>query len=159
MFQTKVMIVPTRTRIILWPGKTNGDSPGIFHKRSTFKCSDSEHNSNHDSRFSRGKLPTPESIESQILSENQQKTQTKPDLCTKFPYRTRVPLGQVPGKLCRLRLWIVPRFGEHRNWNQELQLLLRIRRRGSATDPALAALGMWEESLEKALLVPLLTWL
>lgn len=59
VFQTKVMIVPTRIRIILWPGKTTGDSPAIFNKRSAFKCSDSEHN-NQDSRFSRGKLPTPE---------------------------------------------------------------------------------------------------
>lgn len=60
VFQTKVMIVPTRTRIILRPGKTTGDSPAIFNKRSAFKCSDSEHNSNQDSRFSRGKPPTPE---------------------------------------------------------------------------------------------------
>lgn len=40
-----------------------GDSPGIFNKRSAFKFSDSEHNSNQDSHFSRENFP-PQSIES-----------------------------------------------------------------------------------------------
>lgn len=39
--------------------KDNWGLSCIFN-RSAFKCSNSEHNSNQDSRFSRGKLPTPE---------------------------------------------------------------------------------------------------
>lgn len=111
--------------------KDNWGPPAILNKRSAFKCSDSEHNSNQDSCFSRGKLPT---LEHRVLDSKRKPTKNpnQSRFVHKIPFQDPCPFGAITRKLCQLRLWIVPSFGEHRNWNQELQLLLRIRWRGSS---------------------------